>query len=166
MSNDPTAHGRQERTSSKVLVNGTVEACYAVGADIAAYTEWVDGLRSVEIVATDEQGRPASARFEAASFGRMSRYELAYDWSRSPEALSWHLVSGDLAREIEGRYRFVDVTEDEGQAITEVNYDLAIDLIVSVPGFVRRRVEDKIVNSALGRFKSRVESLGSQESQD
>ena len=146
-----------EHTVSSVLVQGTVQDCYAVGIDIAAYPEWVENLSTVEILTTDEQGRPATVRFEAEGLGRMSSYVLAYDLSEEPHKLAWNLVRGDLAREIEGRYVFHDMTEDPNLPLTEVDYELTIDLAVPLPGFVKRRAEDKIVKSALDRFKQRVE---------
>ena len=128
-----------------------------MGIDIAAYPEWVENLRTVEILTTDDQGQPATVRFEAEGLGRMSSYVLAYDLSEVPHKLAWNLVSGDLAREIEGRYVFHDMTEDPTLPLTEVDYELTIDLAVPLPGFVKRRAEDKIVKSALDRFKQRVE---------
>ena len=146
-----------EHTVSSVLVQGTVDACFAVGLDVSAYPEWVENLRTVEVLTSDEQGRPATVRFEAEGLGRMSSYVLAYDLSDAPHKLAWNLVSGDLTREIEGRYLFHDMTEESGLAQTEVEYELTIDLAVPLPGFVKRRAEDKIVKSALERFKERVE---------
>ena len=146
-----------EQTSVSVTVNAPPEACYAVGIDVAAYPEWVEDLRSVEILTTDDQGRPATVRFEAEGLGRMTSYVLAYDLSRAPEVLAWSLVAGDLTRAIEGRYRFEDATEEPGTPVTLVRYDLTIDLAVPLPGFVKRRAEDRIVRAALDRFKARAE---------
>ncbi len=146
-----------EKTSVSVTVNAPTETCFAVGIDVAAYPEWVEDLTSVEILSTDDAGRPMTARFEAEALGRRTSYVLAYDLSRAPEVLAWNLVSGDLTREIEGCYRFEDASEDPGQPVTTVRYDLTIDLAVPLPGFVKRRAEDKIVRSALDRFKARAE---------
>ncbi len=146
-----------EQTSATLVVNATVDACFAVGVDIGAYPEWVDDLQSAEILTTDDRGWPQTVRFEAAGLGRMTSYVLAYDLAQAPDVLAWNLVSGDLTREIEGRYRFEDVTEDPAQPLTNVSYDLTIDLAVPLPGFVKRRAEDKIVRAALDRFKQRVE---------
>lgn len=147
----------REHTVASVQVQATVEACYAVGIDLAAYPQWVENLETAEILTTDDDGRPLTARFEAAGLGRMSSYVLGYDHSGAPYSLAWNLVTGDLTREIEGRYVFNDMTEDGGQPLTEVDYELTIDLAVPLPGFVKRRAEDKIVRAALERFKQRVE---------
>lgn len=147
----------REHTVASVQVQASVEACYAVGIDLEAYPEWVENLETAEIQSRDDQGRPLTAKFEAAGLGRNSSYVLGYDLSGAPHALAWSLVTGDLTREIEGRYVFNDMTEEGGQPLTEVDYELTIDLAVPLPGFVKRRAEDKIVKAALERFKQRVE---------
>ncbi len=147
-----------QHTTSSVTVSASVEECYEVGIDVEAYPEWVEGLQSASIESVDSDGNPATVRFEAEGLGRRSSYLLAYDLSGAPHELAWSLVEGDLTREIEGRYRFHDLTGEEPEPVTEVDYELSIDLAVPLPGFVKRRAEDKIVSSALRRFKQRVES--------
>ena len=157
MSEETPQSVSREHTVASVQVQATVEACYAIGVDIEAYPLWVENLKAAEILTTDEQDRPLTARFEAEGLGRMSSYVLGYDHGGAPNALAWNLVTGDLTREIEGRYVFHDMTESDGQPLTEVDYELTIDLAVPLPGFVKRRAEDKIVKAALERFKQRVE---------
>lgn len=146
-----------EHTGASVVVQAKVEDCYAVCVDIGRYPEWVENLRTADILTTDELGRPRTVRFEAAGLGRMTSYVLEYDLSDAPHRLGWSLVAGDLTRAIEGRYLFHDMTEDSAMPLTEVDYELTIDLAVPLPGFVKRRAEDKIVRAALSRFKQRVE---------
>ena len=142
-----------------VVVSASLEACFDVGVDIAAYPDWVENITAVEILSRDDRGRVETARFEAEGLGRSTRYVLRYDLADAPRAISWSLVTGDLTEEIDGQYRFDDVTERPGMPLTEVTYDLMVDLAVPLPGFVKRRAEDKIVQSALHRFKLRVEEL-------
>ena len=40
---------------------------------------------------------------------------------------------------------------------TEVAYELAVDLIIPIPGFVKRRAEGRIIKTALSELKARVE---------
>lgn len=170
LSDEPQADGtggpertaNSEHTVATVLVQASVEACYAVGIDIAAYPEWVENLRSADIQSTDAEGRPEVVKFEAEGIGRKTSYVLAYDLEGAPYRMAWSLVSGDLTREIEGRYVFHDMTEDPAMPVTEVDYELTIDLAVPLPGFVKRRAEDKIVTAALSRFKQRVEALAAE----
>lgn len=140
-------------------VQGTVEQCFEVGADVSAYPEWIDSIDTVVVESADNDGRPVQVRFEASGIGRRSSYVLAYDMDRAPGYLGWTLVTGDLMRAIEGSYSFTDVTEVGATPLTEVEYRLAVDLAIPLPGFVKRRAEDKVLEAALQRFRDRVESL-------
>ena len=60
-----------------------------------------------------------------------------------PNVLAWTMVQGDIQRSIDGAYRF-SPTHDGG---TQVEYDLAIELVVPLPGFVKRRAERRILNA-------------------
>ena len=153
---DLTGHGNAgEQTTASITVEATVEQCFALSVDIAAYPEWVEGISVAEVLTTDSDGYPVTARFEAEAVGRKSNYTLQYDVSGAPDELSWVLIEGDLARSIEGRYRFAP--SDGSATTTDIQYELAVDLAVPLPGFVKRRAEDKIVTSALKEFKKRVE---------
>ena len=63
------------------------------------------------------------------------------------------MVRGDIMRTIDGAYHFSPTT-DGG---TEVRYDLIIDLVVPLPGFVKRRAEVRILNT-VRELKVRAES--------
>ncbi len=143
----------------KTTVQGTIEECFQVGLDVESYPDWIDSLDSVIVESVDDEGRPSQVRFEASGIGRRSSYVLAYDLESAPERLGWSLVTGDLMRAIEGSYRFSDATETAGTPLTEVEYHLAVDLAIPLPGFVKRRAEDKVLEAALSRFKNRVEAV-------
>lgn len=137
-------------------VSAPVEACFDVAVDLERYPEWVKGLTSVEVKTRDDQGRPSQARFEATAIGRASSFTLAYDLSSAPGGLSWTMVDGDVTSRLDGSYRFEPAADE---AATDVTYELYVDLAIPLPGYVRRRAEDKIVEAALRAFKARVESL-------
>lgn len=146
-----------EQAVVTATVSAPVEDCFAVGIDLEAYPQWAEGITGVVVTERDELGRPVRAQFEASAFGREASYVLAYDLSEAPKRLSWSLVDGDVASQLEGSYQFVALEPDEsGQPNTEITYDLLVDLAVPLPGFVKRRAEDKIVTAALRRFKERV----------
>ena len=150
-----------ERRVVTTTVQATVEECYAVGVDVQNYPNWIESLAEVEVESTDADGNPRRVRFEAAGLGRRASYVLAYILADAPNTLGWTLVTGDLARAIEGEYRFSDSTEYGGDPTTTVEYELSIDLAVPLPGYVKRRAEDKIIEAALRRFKQEVERVAS-----
>ena len=95
--------------------------------------------------------------------GRQTSYVLAYDLSRAPERLAWTLVEGDLTSRLEGAYLFEPApSSTDAEPSTDVTYELIVDLKLPLPGYVKRRAEDKIVESALQRFKDRVQAVDSR----
>ncbi|MBA3803583.1 MAG: cyclase, partial [Acidimicrobiia bacterium] len=61
-------------------------------------------------------------------------------------------VRGDIQRAIDGSYHF-----DHADGSTQVRYDLSIELVVPLPGFVKRRAEVRILNT-VRELKTRAES--------
>ncbi len=143
------------------LVRATPEHCYSVADDISAYPEWAPGISAVEVLELDDQGAVLVARFDAAAIGRRTRYELKYERTKGavgqPLRLAWSQVRGDLTTRVDGAYTFAVSADDPDS--TKVTYELSIALAVPLPGFVKRRAEEKIVAAALGRFRSRAEAL-------
>jgi ribosome-associated toxin RatA of RatAB toxin-antitoxin module len=143
----------QDHAVVLMTLASSIEDCFAVAIDLEAYPEWVESISKVAVEERDDEGRPVRARFEASGVGRRSSYVLAYDLSEAPRRLSWTMVEGDLTRRLEGAYTFEPAMDDEG---TDVTYELIVDLAITLPGYVRRRAEDKILEAALRRFGDRV----------
>jgi ribosome-associated toxin RatA of RatAB toxin-antitoxin module len=128
---------------------------FAVVTDFDHYTDWIRDLKAVEVLETDEAGRATEVRYRAAAMGRSTSYTLQYDYTNAPRELPWKLVSGDIMRRLDGAYEFHAVDGDEGR--TDVVYRLAVELIVPLPAFVKRRAESKIMHNALRELKAHVE---------
>ena len=134
-----------------------VEACFEVLTDFERYPEWAGDLKAVQVVERDADGRAVVVEFRAAAMGRSTTYRLRYDYSGAPHRLSWRLESGDIQRELDGAY---DLQPVEGRPDrTEIGYELAIDLIMPIPGFIKRRAETRILKTALDELKTRVERV-------
>jgi uncharacterized membrane protein len=143
-----------EQAKEQIRINATVDNCFATLVDFASYPEWAGDLKEVSVIESDAQGRATVVEFRAAAMGRSTTYQLRYDYSEAPGRLGWELVEGDLPRELDGAYVLLAV---DGGAATDVVYELAIDLVYPIPGFVKRRAEGRIMKTALGELKARVE---------
>ena len=115
---------------------------WAIAADVERYPDWAKDVKDV-VVRAATSSRPIEVEFRASALGRSTHYTLGYDYSEAPEVLAWKMVRGDIMRSIDGAYHFA-ATADGG---TEVRYDLAIELVVPLPGFVKRRAEVRILNT-------------------
>jgi hypothetical protein len=132
-----------ETASDIITIAASPHEVWAIATDLERYPEWARDVKDVLITSRDEDGRPSQVEFRTSALGRSTHYTLLYDYSQAPNALAWTMVKGDIQRSIDGTYRFA-ATADGG---TLVQYDLAIELVVPLPGFVKRRAERRILNA-------------------
>jgi uncharacterized membrane protein len=144
-----------EQARERIRIEAPIDRCFATLIEFSSYPEWAGDLKEVHVVETDAHGRATVVEFRAAAMGRSTIYQLAYDYSAAPRRLSWSLVSGDLPRELDGAYLLAPVDGDADA--TDVVYELAVDLVYPIPGFVKRRAEGRIIKTALSELKARVE---------
>ena len=130
-----------------------MERVYGIASDFESYPDWAKDVKQATVRSRDEHGRPVEVEFRASALGRSTHYTLSYDYSEAPKVLGWKMLRGDIMRSIDGAYSFAE-NADGG---VEVRYDLAIELLVPLPGFVKRRAEQRILNT-VRELKVRSES--------
>ncbi|MFZ8967863.1 MAG: SRPBCC family protein [Ilumatobacteraceae bacterium] len=131
-----------DSASETITIAAPAARVWEIIADIERYPEWVDDVTEARVVERDADGRPVDVEFRASALGRSTHYTLRYDYADAPNALRWTMLSGDIQRSIDGAY----ILNGAGDS-TEVRYDLAIELVVPLPGFVKRRAERRILNA-------------------
>jgi uncharacterized membrane protein len=141
-----------ETATETIFIDAPPERVWGVAVDIATDPEWARDIKDVAIHSLDDEGRPSEVEFRASALGRSTHYTLIYDYSDAPHRLGWKMLEGDIERSIDGAFVFL---ADPGGG-TEVRYDLEIDLVVPLPGFVKRRAEVRILNT-VRELKVRVE---------
>ena len=145
-----------DQTTQHMVVGASPERTWAVLTDFEDYPSWAQDLKSAEILDRDAEGRPRDVAFRAAAMGRSTSYTLRYDYSRAPHVLAWHLVRGDITRKLDGSYELAPVDGDADS--TAVTYHLEVDLLVPLPGFVKRRAENRLLATALRQLRSHLET--------
>ena len=143
-----------DRVTEHTTIAADPEVVLGVILDFPAYPAWATDLKSIEVLETDQDGRGTLVRYRAAGMGRSTSYTLGYDYS-DPSRVAWKLTDGDIVRKLDGHYEM-----HAAPGGTAVTYELEAELIVPLPGFVKRRTQGRIMNSALHELKSRVEGLG------
>jgi uncharacterized membrane protein len=138
-----------ETASETISISAPPDRVWAIAADVEHYPDWAKDVKDVVVRARDDDGRPTEVEFRASALGRSTHYTLKYDYSEAPAVLAWSLLRGDIMRTIDGAYHFSPTT-DGGN-------DLIIDLVVPLPGFVKRRAEVRILNT-VRELKVRAES--------
>jgi len=141
-----------ETASQTITIEAPVERVWDIASDVERYPEWARDVKDVVVRSSDEAGRPQEVEFRASALGRSTHYTLRYDYADAPSVLAWSMVRGDIQRAIDGSYHF-----DHADGSTQVRYDLSIELVVPLPGFVKRRAEVRILNT-VRELKTRAES--------
>jgi uncharacterized membrane protein len=141
-----------ETATETITIEAPPERVWEIAVDIENYPTWARDIKDVTVHVIDDQGRPSEVEFRASALGRSTHYTLQYDYTNAPGELGWRLLRGDIQRSIDGAFKF-----EPSAAGTEVRYDLAIDLVVPLPGFVKRRAEVRILNT-VRELKVRAEA--------
>jgi uncharacterized membrane protein len=145
-----------DQTTQDMVVGASPERTWSVLTDFEDYPTWAHDLKSAEIVDRDDEGRPRDVAFRAAAMGRSTSYTLRYDYGKAPEVLAWRLVRGDITRKLDGSYVLSAVDGDPDS--TAITYHLEVDLLVPLPGFVKRRAESRLLATALRQLRSHLET--------
>ena len=142
-----------DTASMTLTVDAPLDKCWAIATDFERYPEWAKDVKSAVVVARDDQGRATEVEFRTSALGRSTHYTLAYEYSAAPHRLAWRMVKGDIMRAVDGAYMFAP--DASGGVV--VTYNLSIELVVPLPGFVKRRAEVRILNT-VKELKVRAES--------
>ena len=142
-----------EQASQTTTISAAPDRVWAVATDFERYPEWAKDVKEAVVLERDADGRATKVEFRASALGRSTHYTLGYDYSQAPAVLSWRMLRGDIMRSIDGAYHF----SSNASGGTDVRYDLAIELVVPLPGFVKRRAEARILNT-VRELKTRSEA--------
>lgn len=138
--------------TSSIDIDASAAELMAIVSDVESYPEWLKDVKAVEVLGTDEQGRPTASRMTVDVTIKEVTYELDYAYD-GDERMEWTSRPGGDVKSIEGSYQFE--LNDEGG--TTVTYDLAIDPGFRVPGFMLKKAAKHITSVALEGLKARAE---------
>ena len=136
-------------------VEAPPQHCYEVAIDFDRYPQWATDVKEIEVLDRDEFGRGTLVRFRISALGKSIGYTLDYDYADAPGGFSWRLDKADYLTRLDGAYRF-----DPDGSGTLVGYELAVDITLPLPGFMKRAAAGMIVDNAMKQFKAYVEAGG------
>ena len=134
------------------VIAASPERCFQVATEFERYPEWAKDVKEAVVLERDAEGRATEVEFRASALGRSTHYTLGYSYGSAPLTIAWRLIDGDIMRTLDGDYMFEAVSNG-----TLVTYDLSIDLVIPLPGFVKRRAENRILHT-LTELKERCEA--------
>jgi hypothetical protein len=145
-----------DQATQQMVVGASPARTWDVLTNFSDYPVWAHDLKAVSVLERDDDGRGVLVAFRAAAMGRSTNYTLRYDYSRAPEVLEWVVAESDVTRRLDGSYELSPVEGDPDS--TSVVYKLTVDLVVPLPGFVKRRAEGRIIHTALRELRDYLEA--------
>ncbi|HTX97080.1 MAG TPA: SRPBCC family protein [Mycobacterium sp.] len=135
--------------SREVVIEATPEEIMDVLFDIESLPEWSSVHRKVEVLERDDQGHPTKSRQVVKLVGVSDEQELAY--TIHDDGVSWTLIRAKQQRAQEGRYTL----KPEGD-LTRVRFELTLDLLMPVPGFLVKKGTKSLMDTATEGLRERV----------
>ncbi len=135
--------------SREVVIEATPDEILDVLFDIESLPEWSSVHQKVEVLERDDQGHPTRSRQVVKLVGVSDEQELAY--TVHDDGVSWTLVSAKQQRAQEGRYTLTP----DGDS-TRVRFELTVDLLMPVPGFLIKRGSKSLMDTATKGLRKRV----------
>ena len=133
----------------EIVIEASPEEIIDVIADLEAAPEWSPPHQSVEILETDSDGRPTKVKMKVKAAGITDEQVLAYSWGDNE--VSWSLISSGQQRSQDASYTLTP----DGER-TKVKFQLSVDPVVPLPGFVLKRAIKGTVDNGTDGLRKRV----------
>lgn len=133
----------------EVTIEATPDEILAVLYDLESLPTWSSAHQKVEVLERDDEGHPSKSRQTVKVVGVND--EQVLDYSVQPDGVSWTLVSSKQQRAQEGRYTLTP----EGDS-TRVRFELTVDPLVPLPGFLIKRGAKGLMETATDGLRKQV----------
>ena len=143
-----------ELSTGTVTIEAPISEVEAALFELAKYPEWSSAIKSVDVLATDDQGRLTTGKFVIDAGMMKDKVTLDYDWSAAPAKLSFSFNDADLLTGMEGSYSIKKIDDDT----TQVTYELGVEISMPIPAMMRKKAEQATIDQALQQLKSHLES--------
>lgn len=142
-----------DQTQGSIEINADPRAIMDVIEDFEAYPEWAPQIKKVEIRERDSDKRGAQVYYEVSQGPMKADYTLEYTYKPNDSGVSWVFIEGHGLRDLQGDY-----TLEPAGSKTKVTYKAKVDITIPMIGFIKRKMEGVVIDTALKGLKKRVES--------
>jgi ribosome-associated toxin RatA of RatAB toxin-antitoxin module len=133
----------------EIVIEASPEEILDVIADFDSVTEWSSAHQSAEILERDADGRPTTVKMKVKAAGITDEQVIAYTWGDNE--VSWTLVSSGQQRSQDASYTLIP----DGER-TKVKFQLSVDPVVPLPGFVLKRAIKGTIDNGTDGLRKRV----------
>ena len=143
-----------DEASRTVVVGAPHDQVLATIRDVEHMPDWVEEIKTVEVLESGADGLPAVAHVTASAPVGTDEYTLSY--AHRDDGMSWTMVKGRLQTGQDASYTLRPVDPDR----TEVHFDLRISHNLPLPGFLRRKVIGDLVDHNVNGLQRHLEGTG------
>ncbi|GAC1653142.1 MAG: SRPBCC family protein [Mycobacterium sp.] len=136
----------------EVQIDATPSEIMNVLVDLESLPVWSSAHRKVDVLERDDQDRPTRSRQVVKVAGIND--EQVLDYTIHADGVGWTLVSSKQQRAQNGRYT---LTPDGNS--TRVRFELTVDPVVPVPGFLVKKGARGLMETATDGLRKRVMEL-------
>jgi ribosome-associated toxin RatA of RatAB toxin-antitoxin module len=137
------------KETREVVIEASPDEILDVIGDMDALTSWSPPHQSVEVLEADKNGRPLKVKMKVKAAGITDEQVVAYTWTKNKA--SWTLVSSGQQRSQDASYT---LTPDGDK--TKVVFEISVDPVVPLPGFVIKRAIKGTVDTGTKGLRDQV----------
>lgn len=141
-----------EHASGEITIAKPISNILEILLELDEYPKWIGEITSVEVHSRDDRGRAVTATLNSNAMGKTITHTYKYFYDKYPNEIRWTFVEGNMVHSLEGKYTLKDI---DGE--TKVEYNLEIELSSPLPGFIKKKAAQKIVDTALVDLKKFAE---------
>ncbi len=142
--------------NSTAEIDAPLAKVWAVVEDVEDAPNWQGGMKGVEALDRDGDGRAVRTEASADIKVRTVKSIIRFDYSKGPERLSWSQEKGEL-KSVEGSWVLEDLGGDRTRATYNVEVDFGRMLGAMVRGPVVGVIRQMLAGERAGELKRRVE---------
>lgn len=135
--------------SREIQIEATPAEVMDVLFDLESLPQWSSVHQQVEILERDGEGHPSKSRQVVKLVGVSDEQVLCY--TVHDDGVSWTLDHAKQQRAQEGRYTLTPAGDG-----TRVRFELTVDLLMPVPGFLVKRGAKSLMDTATKGLRRRV----------
>jgi hypothetical protein len=135
--------------SRQLVIEATPDEILEVLFDLDSLTQWSPAHQEVEVLERDAEGRPSRSRQVVKIVGVSD--EQILDHTVFADGVGWTLVSSKQQRAQTARYT---LTPDGDSTL--VRFDLSVDLVAPLPGFLVKKGAKGLMDTASEGLRKRV----------
>ncbi len=142
-----------EHASGEIIINSTLMKVLEILLELDEYPQLISDVVKIDVHDRDKFGRAKLATLTTNAMGKVIEQKYEYSYENYPNEITWTFVEGNMVKSLNGRYRL----DERGPQTTNILYELDMELTAPLPGFLKKKAAQKIVDSALKSLKIQAE---------